>query len=147
MGSSSNMRISGEDVGIIPRVIQNIFDEVAHREEQDPNCTYRVRVQFLEIYGEDIHDLLDPTSAARVAIRETVAGTVYVSGAREELVTSSEEMLMLLEKGSLSRTTGATRMNETSSRSHGEFKIKILVAVFCVACKNEGLTACIAVDL
>jgi hypothetical protein len=120
MGSASNMRISGEDVGIIPRVIQSIFDQVALREEQDPNCTYRVRVQFLEIYGEDIHDLLDPTSAARVAIRETVAGNVYVSGAREELVTSSEEMLMLLEKGSLSRTTGATRMNETSSRSHGE---------------------------
>ena len=119
MGSATNMRFSGEDVGIIPRVIQNMFDRISTLEEQDPNCTYRVRVQFLEIYGEDIHDLLDPSSATKVTIRETVTGNVYVSGAREELVTSAEEMLMVLEKGSQSRTTGSTRMNETSSRSHG----------------------------
>lgn len=120
MGSASNMRIAGEDVGIIPRVIQAVFETISVQEEQDPNCTYRVRVQFLEIYGEDIHDLLDPTSAAKVSIRETAAGNVYVSGAREELVTTPEETLMALEKGSMSRMTGSTRMNETSSRSHGK---------------------------
>jgi hypothetical protein len=101
-------------------VLHLLFRSIQQREEQDPNCTFRVRIQFLEIYGEDIHDLLDPTSADRIVIRETIAGGVYVTGAREELVRSAEESLMVLERGSQSRTTGATRMNETSSRSHGK---------------------------
>lgn len=119
MGSSSSMRISGEDLGIIPRVIMTMFDMISYKEENDPNCTYRVWVQFLEIYGEEIRDLLDPTSTSKVSVRETAAGNVYVSGAREELVTSTEETMMALEKGSMSRMTASTRMNETSSRSHG----------------------------
>ncbi len=124
--SSSGGSLCGDDGGIIPRVLQLLFQSIQEREERDPNCTYRVRIQFLEIYGEDIHDLLDPTSADRIVIRETAAGSVYVSGAREELVRSAEESFTVLERGSLGRTTGATRMNETSSRSHGIIYIIII---------------------
>mmetsp|Transcript_1165 Transcript_1165/g.1891 ORF Transcript_1165/g.1891 Transcript_1165/m.1891 type:complete len:1638 (+) Transcript_1165:189-5102(+) len=123
MGSASNLRLSEEEYGIIPRVAHHVFDTVEQQETDDPNSTYRVRIQFLEIYGEEIRDLLDPTNTAKVTIRETPAGGVYISGAREELVTSSEEMLAALEKGSLSRTTGSTRMNDSSSRSHAIFTI------------------------
>lgn len=119
MGSASSKRLSGDALGIIPRAIQTMFDTIAEREETDHNCTFRLRVQFLEIYGEDIRDLLDPSSSSKVSIRETAGGSVYVSGAREELVTSTEESMMALERGSMSRMTASTRMNETSSRSHG----------------------------
>lgn len=120
MGSSSNLRLAEEDYGIIPRVASHMFDNVQLKEVEDSNSTYRIRIQFLEIYGEEIRDLLDPANLAKVTIRETPAGGVYISGAREELVTSADEMLAVLEKGSLGRTTGSTRMNSSSSRSHGE---------------------------
>ena len=123
MGSASSKRLSGEYLGIIPRAIQTMFDTISDREDSDPNCTFRLRVQFLEIYGEEIRDLLDPSASSKVSIRETAAGNVYVSGAREELVTSTEESMMALEKGSQSRMTASTRMNETSSRSHGKYRL------------------------
>jgi hypothetical protein len=119
MGSASNIRLAEEDYGIIPRVARHLFDNVQLQELDDINSTYRVRIQFLELYGEEIRDLLDPSNTGKVTIRETPSGGVYVSGAREELVTSADEMLAVLEKGSAGRTTGSTRMNSLSSRSHG----------------------------
>lgn len=119
MGSASNLRLAEEEYGIIPRVASHLFDNVQMQEAEDTNSTYRVRIQFLEIYGEEIRDLLEPSNTGKVTIRETPSGGVYVSGAREELVTSADEMLAVLEKGSSGRTTGSTRMNSVSSRSHG----------------------------
>ena len=52
----------------------------------------------------------------QVTIREGQGGEVNVHGAKEECVSSAEEMLMLLERGSLCRTTGSTLMNAHSSR-------------------------------
>jgi hypothetical protein len=136
MGSSSTHSLGEEDYGIIPRVARHLFDNVQIKEAEDINSTYRVRIQFLEIYGEEIRDLLDPSTTAKVTIRETPAGGVYVSGAREELVTSADEMLSILEKGSAGRTTGSTRMNSTSSRSHGYFPplspIILCLAIFTI---------------
>lgn len=68
-------------------------------------------------------DLLNPLNTVRIAIRETVSGEMYLSGVREEQVSSAEEVLRLLEKGSMSRTTGSTRMNQSSSRSHAIFSV------------------------
>lgn len=119
MGSTSTVTLSESEYGIIPRVIRTMFESIENQENQDNNRTYRVRIQYLEIYGEELRDLLDQNSSTKVTIRETPAGGVYVSGTREELVTSAEETLMALEKGSVGRTTGSTLMNQYSSRSHG----------------------------
>lgn len=118
--SSSDMRVGPDNLGIIPRVITSIFDIMEQRELDDPNSTYKVQVQFLEIYGETIRDLLDHTRTAKVTIRETATGEVFVSGAREEFVSSASQMMKALEDGSKHRTTASTLMNLTSSRSHGE---------------------------
>lgn len=138
MGSSSSMRLSEEQIGIIPRVIQQVFNMVKQREADNPNCTYRVSMQFLEIYGEDIRDLLDPLANTKVLIREHPTGEVYVSGAREELVTSAEEMTMALEKGTMNRTTGSTLMNQTSSRSHAIFTILLEKTMHSSVPDDEG---------
>jgi hypothetical protein len=119
MGSSSDMNITPQTVGIIPRMIKNLFEEIKRRDTADPNSTYKIHVQFLEIYGEDIRDLLDQTKTSNVTIRETREDGVFVSGAREELVSSYEQMMKSLEDGTRHRTTASTRMNQTSSRSHG----------------------------
>ena len=120
MGSSSDMNMSLHTIGIIPRVIKNLFEQVRQKEDADPTSTYKIHVQFLEIYGEDIRDLLDQTKSSNVTIRETREDGVFVSGAREELVSSYEQMMKSLEDGTKHRTTASTRMNQTSSRSHGK---------------------------
>ena len=60
---------------------------------------------------------------SRVTIRENQDGQITVVGAREEVVESEEEMMLLLERGTLCRTTGSTLMNAQSSRSHAIFTI------------------------
>lgn len=121
MGSSADTNMSLQTIGIIPRMIKNLFEEVKRREKADPNSAYKIQVQFLEIYGEDIRDLLDQTKTSNVTIRETREDGVFVAGAREELVSSHEQMMKALEDGTKHRTTASTRMNQTSSRSHGMF--------------------------
>jgi hypothetical protein len=129
MGSSSDMLTTDELAGIIPRVTYTLFETVQQREAEDPNSSYKILVQFIEIYGEDIRDLLDHTKTSKVSVRESVNGDVFISGAKEEFVGSTVQMAKALEDGSRHRVTASTRMNSTSSRSHGKsmhFKI-----IFC----------------
>jgi hypothetical protein len=127
MGSAAATNVPFENQGIIPRVIRDIFQLVERKEYEDRNSTYKIQIQFLEIYGEDIKDLLDQTKTSRVTIRETSSGDVFVAGAREEVVSSAEQMMKALEDGTRHRTTASTRMNQSSSRSHGELQTLIFV--------------------
>ena len=126
-GSMSDLRShmdSGDSsYGIIPRVIHDLFEMIQQKETDDPTSTYRVHVQFLEIYGEDIRDLLDPTKTSKVTIRETAEGEVFVSGAREEVVSSAAQMMKTLDDGTRHRMTASTLMNISSSRSHAIFTV------------------------
>lgn len=82
-------RIAEEEQGIIPRVITGMYDLLHEALEERPNISYTVRCQFLEIYGEDIHDLLEPAGST-VTIREGQNGEVNVHGAKEMLVQGAE---------------------------------------------------------
>jgi len=90
----------------------------------------------LELYNEELHDLLDPASIGTVdrvsgkplkdiMIREEKNGTISIQGLKEEVVSSTEECLQALNKGIACRTTSATLMNEGSSRSHAIFTVII----------------------
>merc|ERR1719163_658286 len=69
-----------------------------------------------------MRDLLNPmATSGEVQIRETEGGELQVHGAVEEEVSSVADMMALLDKGTLSRTTGSTLMNAHSSRSHAIF--------------------------
>jgi hypothetical protein len=73
---------------------------------------------------EELRDLLQPDTPSKgIAIREDAAGGIVVSGAVERAVGSSGALLDALEAGAVCRTTGSTRMNEHSSRSHAIFSI------------------------
>lgn len=85
----SDNRIAEEEQGIIPRVITGMYDLLREALEERPNVSYSVRCQFLEIYGEDIHDLLEPAGST-VTIREGQNGEVNVHGAKEMLVNGAE---------------------------------------------------------
>jgi hypothetical protein len=100
---------ASETRGIIPRAISEIFERVSRLRATH---RFQLRVSFLEIYNEEIRDLLDPRKGKVLAVREDSEGGVSVVGAEEEIAGSAEQMLQCLHRGTLARTTGATNMNE-----------------------------------
>jgi hypothetical protein len=73
MGTGNSVQVSesgSHDVGILPRVIRHVFDEVANRRERVRGATYSMKVQFLELYGDELRDLLTPGTGEKVFIRE-----------------------------------------------------------------------------
>ena len=82
---------------------------------------YEVRVQFLELYGEEIRDLLSSSpSSNKLVIRDGVNHNHEpdVVGAIEIKVNNAADAMLCLTRGMLRRVTGATAMNAESSRSH-----------------------------
>ncbi|CAL5204590.1 unnamed protein product [Lathyrus oleraceus] len=121
--------------GIIPKVMETIFKRVETMKNSTEFC---IRVSFIEIFKEEVYDLLDPnvskgevTSATKITlpnrvpiqIRETLHGGITLAGVAEPEVKTKEEMASYLSSGSLSRATGSTNMNSQSSRSHAIFTI------------------------
>jgi len=81
---------------------------------------FDIRCQYLEIYNENIMDLLDP-SGQKVQVRETSEKEVYPEPCTEERVTSIQEVLDVISRGARNRHVAETRMNQESSRSHAIF--------------------------
>ncbi|CAK9323030.1 unnamed protein product [Citrullus colocynthis] len=118
------------EAGVIPRTVQQIFDTL-----ESQNAEYSVKVTFLELYNEEITDLLAPEEITKVALEEKQKkqlplmedgkGGVLVRGLEEEIVTSASEIFSLLERGSAKRRTAETLLNKQSSRSHSLFSITI----------------------
>ena len=115
------------DVGIVPRVIDDIFQRKSKIEQDIPGSEVVVHVSFLEIYAENVRDLLefDQSVNREVLIRSDDQGGVKVIGQKTQQVTSAEELQEVLDTGSLYRATGNTSMNAFSSRSHAIFTIYI----------------------
>uniref|UniRef100_H3HE00 Kinesin motor domain-containing protein n=1 Tax=Phytophthora ramorum TaxID=164328 RepID=H3HE00_PHYRM len=118
MGSGSSVHIPPEDYGIIPRVISYMFDQIDAKTQENPHYKAQLKIRFLEIYGEEIHDLL-------VTLGDST-GESKVTGASEVEVGDSDECSRLLERGTLCRTTGSTLMNAHSSRSHAIFTLTMV---------------------
>ncbi|RLM61779.1 hypothetical protein C2845_PM14G20930 [Panicum miliaceum] len=118
------------DAGVIPRAVKQIFDTLERQ-----NTEYSVKVTFLELYNEEITDLLAPEEISKVALEdrqkktlplmEDGKGGVLVRGLEEEIVTNASEIFSLLERGSAKRRTAETLLNKQSSRSHSLFSITI----------------------
>ncbi|XP_009627869.1 kinesin-like protein KIN-12B [Nicotiana tomentosiformis] len=114
--------LTSDQQGLTPRVFQRLFERI--QEEQikhsDKQLMYQCRCSFLEIYNEQITDLLDP-SQRNLQIREDVRTGVYVENLTEECVSTMKDVTKLLMKGLSNRRTGATSINAESSRSHSVF--------------------------
>ncbi|XVE75941.1 hypothetical protein DITRI_Ditri12bG0132500 [Diplodiscus trichospermus] len=116
--------------GVIPRTVKQIFDTL-----ESQNAEYSVKVTFLELYNEEITDLLVPEEISKVVLEEKQKkqlplmedgkGGVLVRGLEEEIVASASEIFTLLERGSAKRRTAETLLNKQSSRSHSLFSITI----------------------
>ncbi|CAL1384694.1 unnamed protein product [Linum trigynum] len=105
--------------GIVPRIFQMLFDEI--QKDQDSSegkqINYQCRCSFLEIYNDQIGDLLDPVQR-NLEIMDDPKNGLFVENLTEEYVTSYEDLAQMLIKGLSSRKVGATSINSKSSRSH-----------------------------
>ena len=108
-------------VGVIPRALQEVFDSIS----QDSVHAYTVTLSYLQIYCEQIQDLLCPDSGDNLPIRESPSGP-YVPELKQIEVTSLEECLQLLQLGARNRNVAFTELNAHSSRSHAVVVITVV---------------------
>ncbi|XP_074074331.1 kinesin-like protein KIF17 isoform X2 [Macrotis lagotis] len=107
--------------GIIPRAFEHIFESVQCAE----NTKFLVRASYLEIYNEDIRDLLGTDTKQKMELKEHPEKGVYVKGLSMHTVHSVAQCERIMEMGCKNRSVGYTLMNKDSSRSHSIFTIKI----------------------
>jgi Kinesin motor domain len=139
MGPSTALE-DGESAGLIPRAVRTLFARLSQQkkgankaddrrqesENDQPAYDYEVRVQFLELYGEVIRDLLTAKpSSEKLTIRDIGNEEPEVLGATQLVVESAEEALLCLTRGMMRRVTAETAMNATSSRSHAILSVMV----------------------
>uniref|UniRef100_T1E1R7 Kinesin-like protein n=1 Tax=Cupiennius salei TaxID=6928 RepID=T1E1R7_CUPSA len=120
-GSGKTYTMVGEDEnpGIMVRALKDLFKEVDTKHK-----IYDVSMSYLEIYNENIRDLLNP-SPAPLELREDAKGNHQVAGLSEVDINSSEEVMTLLMRGNKRRTQESTGANKTSSRSHAVLVVQV----------------------
>ncbi|KAK4521707.1 ESCRT II complex subunit Dot2 [Mucor velutinosus] len=94
----------------------------------EKSAKYTVHVSFIEIYNEELIDLLNPApphERTPVTIREDTKGHIIWTGLKEVPVGSTEDVLRFLQMGTENRATGSTDMNAKSSRSHAIFSVTL----------------------
>ncbi|KAI4456343.1 kinesin-related [Holotrichia oblita] len=106
--------------GIMVRALNDLFNAVKDKEDE-----YSVTMSYLELYNEQIRDLLNPASGY-LELREDSRGrNIQVAGLSEISTTSTNEVMLLLQKGNKARTVEPTAMNKTSSRSHALLSVTV----------------------
>ena len=123
-----------EERGLMPRAFEHIFGFIAresrmagtpgHSGKEHPQTEFLVKCSYLEIYNEQIMDLLD-TSSPVLHLREDIKKGVYVEGVIEEVVVNARDMCELIRRGNTNRHVGRTAMNQDSSRSHAVLSTSI----------------------
>ncbi|KAL1452578.1 hypothetical protein WDU94_006796 [Cyamophila willieti] len=112
----------GKHVGIMVRALNELFQYIETRKQR-----YTVTMSYLEIYNENIRDLLNPEAGFLELREDSSKGTGYVqvSGLTEAIANSTEEVMSLLTKGNKQRSCEPTASNQTSSRSHALLSVTV----------------------
>mmetsp|Transcript_36339 Transcript_36339/g.74047 ORF Transcript_36339/g.74047 Transcript_36339/m.74047 type:complete len:1130 (-) Transcript_36339:43-3432(-) len=134
--------ILNDNDGLIPRFISGMFQSLIQRREEAEKALlqsvdgdkerpasslvdFQVSASFLEVYGEDIYDLLVDESRTPLKLREGTNKEVVVKGLRNKSILNAAEAMNVLSTGTMNRTTASTLMNRTSSRSHAVFMLNL----------------------
>ena len=106
------------DPGINFRLLEDLIATM----RRTPNLSYNLRVSYLEIYNEQIRDLLVPNSPNLLIYEDPIRGFL-VSDLSEYEVSDSEDLRKYITQGNQKRTMAATGANQFSSRSHAILQI------------------------
>ncbi|KAG1702529.1 hypothetical protein DVH05_009479 [Phytophthora capsici] len=135
-GKTHTMLGTTEEPGIMARTLEDLFRNI-ERVHGDPagRVQYRVTVSFLEVYNENIRDLLSassscsssasmPTSEFLDLREDPVRGSV-VAGLSEVEANNAKDVMKLLRRGNKYRSQESTAANSVSSRSHAVLQVHI----------------------
>ncbi|EKX53682.1 hypothetical protein GUITHDRAFT_64226, partial [Guillardia theta CCMP2712] len=126
-GKTHTMQGSESQPGIVPHGISFIFNEIKHVTNSQE---FLVRCSYIEIYNENITDLLNPKNS-NLKLHTNPKGGVYVGNVTEPVIANAQQAMELISKGAANRQVGETKMNEASSRSHSIFRMVI-------ECRNKS---------
>ena len=107
--------------GIVPNSFNHIFTQISRSQNQQ----YLVRASYLEIYQEEIRDLLRKDNSKKLELKENSEHGVYVKDLSSVVTKNVTEIEHVMNIGDQSRSMGFTQMNERSSRSHAIFVITV----------------------
>uniref|UniRef100_A0A669DM38 Kinesin family member 15 n=1 Tax=Oreochromis niloticus TaxID=8128 RepID=A0A669DM38_ORENI len=111
--------------GVIPRSFEYLFFLINREVERSSQSkSFLCKCSFIEIYNEQIYDLLD-TASASLFLRENIKKGVFVEGVVEKFVNSAAEAYQVLSMGWRNRRVASTSMNRESSRSHAVFTMTL----------------------
>ena len=115
---------SEEHAGIVPRSVRAIYENL-----EAEGTEFTIRVSFLELYNEELQDLLADGSDKEKKLRlcEDVKRGVVCQNLEEVTVMNVDHIFEILKRGIEQRQTAATLCNKNSSRSHSIFTMKIAI--------------------
>ena len=119
-GKTHTMQGTEQSPGIVPLGITYIFDEIKRRSQVD----FLVRASYVEIYNENIKDLLNPKKTD-MKLHTNTKGGCFVGGVTEPMIANAQQAKDLISTGTKNRSVGQTQMNAESSRSHSLLRLVI----------------------
>ncbi|KAJ7443844.1 kinesin-like protein [Mycena latifolia] len=123
-GKTHTMQGTPADPGVIPRVVEALFAPSTQKKDE----TTEVQVSYIEIYKDDVYDLLVAReNAPKLHVRENDAGAVFVAGLASAPVRSVEDFQKVYSTATARRSVGATLLNRASSRSHAVLTLNLRV--------------------
>ncbi|TKW28851.1 hypothetical protein SEVIR_3G355700v4 [Setaria viridis] len=120
-GSGKTYTMSGpkvlteESLGVNYRALNDLF---SLQEQRNGTINYDISVQMIEIYNEQVRDLLQDSGNRRLEIRNTSQKGLAVPDASIVPVTCTADVVDLMNQGQKNRAVGSTAINDRSSRSH-----------------------------
>eukprot|EP01012_Entosiphon_sulcatum_P011932 TRINITY_DN1742_c0_g1_i1.p1 TRINITY_DN1742_c0_g1~~TRINITY_DN1742_c0_g1_i1.p1 ORF type:complete len:882 (-),score=153.75 TRINITY_DN1742_c0_g1_i1:61-2706(-) len=121
-GKTHTMLGTEANPGVNFLTLQDLFRRIDEAKRED--LVYRVTMSYLEIYNENIRDLLTGSPQA-LDLQEDPEKGMRVQGLSEATVRGTNDVMQLLVKGNQNRTQEATMANETSSRSHAVLRVTV----------------------
>ena len=92
-GKTYTMLGTAESPGIIPRVVEQLLECVT----SDKNSMYQIKLSFIEVYNENIRDLLDPENKIALDLREDPERGVVVAGISEIFTSNLDDTVALIK--------------------------------------------------
>jgi kinesin family protein 18/19 len=116
----------GAEGGIIPNTVADLFVQIeSKRESASHGETWTVTCTFVEIYNEQVYDLLEPNGRVLQLREDQEKGIVVVAGVNETVANTAKAVMDLLSRGNGNRKTEATMANQVSSRSHAVLQLTL----------------------
>lgn len=110
-----------EKRGVTPNAFEHIFTHISRSQNQQ----YLVRASYLEIYQEEIRDLLAKDQGKKLELKENPESGVYIKDLSSFVTKNVKEIEHVMNLGNQARSVASTNMNEHSSRSHTIFVITV----------------------